>query len=116
VVISFIPVIQGISPILWYIFGAWMMAMQYLDIPADNNGISFQQTLEMMRKDRTAVMGFGGAVTLATATPLLNLIIIPIAVAGGVVFWVKRMDQQNLTHQQQKQVLNSDPVKQKLES
>ncbi|MCG8670955.1 MAG: sulfate transporter CysZ [Pseudomonadales bacterium] len=93
-ILSFIPLVQAVTPVLWYLFGAWMMAMQYLDIPADNNGIEFKQTLEMMRKDRAAAMGFGGAVTLATATPILNLFIIPIAVAGGVAFWVARMDQQ----------------------
>ena len=65
--------------------------MQYLDVPADNNGLSFKETLAVMRKHRAATMGFGGAVTLATATPVLNLFIIPIAVAGGVAFWVARM-------------------------
>ena len=94
-ILSFIPVVNVISPVLWYLFGAWMLAMQYLDVPADNNGLSFQQTLGVMRQHRAATMGFGGAVTLATATPLLNLFIIPIAVAGGVAFWVTRMDANN---------------------
>lgn len=91
-ILSFIPVVNVISPVLWYLFGAWMLAMQYLDVPADNNGMSFQQTLGLMRQHRGATMGYGGAVTLATATPILNLFIIPIAVAGGVAFWVTRMD------------------------
>ncbi|MDX1693559.1 MAG: sulfate transporter CysZ [Ketobacteraceae bacterium] len=90
-ILSFIPVVNAISPVLWYLFGAWMLAMQYLDVPADNNGLSFKETLAVMRKHRAATMGFGGAVTLATATPVLNLFIIPIAVAGGVAFWVARM-------------------------
>lgn len=94
-ILSFIPLVQGVSPILWYLFGAWMMAMQYLDIPADNNGLEFHETLDIMRKHRAASMGFGGAVTLATATPILNLFIIPVAVAGGVAFWVARIKNSN---------------------
>ena len=90
-ILSFIPLVQAVSPVLWYLFGAWMMAMQYLDVPADNNGLEFKETLALMRQHRAATMGFGGAVTLATATPILNLVIIPIAVAGGVAFWVARM-------------------------
>lgn len=90
-ILSFIPLVQAVSPVLWYLFGAWMLAMQYLDVPADNNGLEFQDTLSIMRRHRAATMGFGGAVTLATATPILNLFIIPIAVAGGVAFWVARM-------------------------
>lgn len=94
-ILSFIPLVNAVSPVLWYLFGAWMLAMQYLDVPADNNGLTFQETLALMRKHRAATMGFGGAVTLATATPILNLFIIPVAVAGGVAFWVARVSERS---------------------
>jgi CysZ protein len=84
-----IPPLQTLTPILWYLFGAWMMAMNYLDVPADNNQVSFPEMLAWMRQHRSEAMGFGGAVTLVTATPLLNLFIIPVAVAGAVLFWTE---------------------------
>ena len=91
IILSFIPVVQMISPVLWYLFGAWILALQYIDVPADNNGKSFEEVLGLMRKNRTQVMGFGGATLLLTSIPIINLVIIPIAVAGGVIFWVEKM-------------------------
>ncbi len=91
IILSFIPIVQVISPVLWYLFGAWILALQYLDVPADNNGKSFEEVLALMKTHRTEVMGFGGAALLLTSTPILNLIIIPVAVAGGVIFWVDKM-------------------------
>lgn len=93
-ILSFIPIVQVISPVLWYLFGAWILALQYLDVPADNNGKSFEEVLAMMKNHRAEVMGFGGAALLLTSTPILNLIIIPVAVAGGVIFWVDKMSKQ----------------------
>lgn len=90
-IINFIPVVNSITPVLWFVFGSWMLAMQYLDLPADNNGFEFKETLALMKQNRAATMGFGGAVTLATATPILNWFIIPIAVAGGVAFWIAKI-------------------------
>lgn len=91
IILSFIPVVQMISPVLWYLFGAWILALQYMDVPADNNGKSFDEVLTLMKQNRAEVMGFGGATLLLTSTPIVNLIIIPIAVAGGVIFWVEKM-------------------------
>lgn len=90
-ILGAIPLVNGLTPVLWFIFGSWMLAMQYLDLPADNNGFSFKETLALMKQHRAATMGFGGAVTLATATPVLNWFIIPVAVAGGVAFWVAKI-------------------------
>lgn len=90
-----LPIVNALTPVIWYLFGAWMLAMQYIDIPADNNGYSFEDVLALMRRHRAEIMGFGGAIMLLTATPIVNLFIIPIAVAGGVVFWVERFAKKN---------------------
>lgn len=86
-----LPPLQVVTPVLWYLFGAWIMAMSYLDVAADNNGLDFPGLLAQMRQHRQATLGFGGAVLILTATPLVNLFIVPVAVAGGVVFWVRRI-------------------------
>lgn len=88
-ILWFIPGLNVINPVLWYVFGAWVMAMQYVDITADNNGMSFPEVLALLRDHRLETFGFGGAVMLLTSIPLLNLFIVPVAVAGGVVFFVK---------------------------
>lgn len=89
-----IPPLQVITPVLWYLFGAWIMAMSYLDIAADNNGLGFPGLLAAMQQQRPAVLGFGGAVMVLTTIPIVNLFIVPIAVAGAVVFWVRHLQPQ----------------------
>ena len=37
-------------------------------------------------------LGFGGAVMVATAIPLVNFLVIPAAVAGATVLWVERLE------------------------
>jgi len=80
------------SPVIWYIFGAWMMAIQYLDIAADNNGLSFSQTLVVLRQHRGVIYGFGGIVMVLTIIPVVNLVIIPVAVVGATLLWVDRLE------------------------
>ena len=85
--VTLIPVINALSPIVWLIFGAWMMAVQFSDFPAENRGETFEATLVRLRGARAAALGFGGCVTLALAIPLVNFIVIPVAVAGGTLLW-----------------------------
>lgn len=88
-ILWFIPGLNVINPIVWYVFGAWVMAMQYVDIAADNNGLGFPELLALLRRHRMEAFGFGGAVMLVTSIPVLNLFVVPVAVAGGVVFFVR---------------------------
>jgi len=74
-------------PIIWFIFNGWMMAIQYIDYPQDNHRQSFQQTLVLLRQNRAAAYSFGLLVLLFTMIPLINIIIMPIAVAGATNFW-----------------------------
>lgn len=92
-VIYFIPVVNALVPVIWFLFGAWILALQYIDVPADNNGRSFEEVLQLMRQNRAAVMGFGSVIMVVTSVPVLNLFVIPVAVCGGVVFWVRKIQQ-----------------------
>lgn len=90
-ILYFIPVVNAAVPVLWFLFGAWILAMQYIDIAADNNGVSFAELLRLLQQHRTSVMAFGSVVMALTSIPLVNLFIIPVAVCGGIVFWVKKI-------------------------
>ena len=91
-ILYFIPVVNAAIPVLWFLFGSWIMAMQYIDVPADNNGRSFPELLQLLRQNRFAAMAFGGVIMALTSIPLINLFIIPVAVCGGVVFWVQKIE------------------------
>lgn len=90
-ILNFIPLVNLAVPVIWFLFGSWVLALQYIDVPADNNGKSFNDVLALMRANRTAVMGFGGVIMAVTSIPFVNLFVIPIAVCGGVVFWVRKI-------------------------
>lgn len=90
-ILNFIPVVNLAVPVIWFMFGSWVLALQYIDVPADNNGKSFQDVLALMQANRAAVMGFGAVVMALTSVPIVNLFIIPVAVCGGVVFWVRKI-------------------------
>lgn len=91
VILSFIPVLNFVSPVLWFAFGAWMLSLEYLDYPMGNHNYRFGQIKSFMQSRRTLAMGFGGGVTLMTAIPIVNLVAMPIAVAGATAMWVDRL-------------------------
>ena len=91
-IIGFIPLINLATPVLWFIFSAWMMAIQYIDYPMDNNGVSFKQMKGLLGQRRWSALGFGSVVQLGMLVPLLNLILMPAAVIGATLFWVEEYE------------------------
>ncbi|MEH6471392.1 MAG: sulfate transporter CysZ [Halopseudomonas sp.] len=86
VLLLFVPVI---GPILWFLFGAWMMAIQFCDYPMDNNRVKFGEMKRLLKQQRLSSLGFGALVSLAMLVPVLNLLIMPAAVIGATLFWVE---------------------------
>lgn len=82
---SLIPAINVAAPALWLLFGAWTMAVQFCDYPTENRARPFSETLQLLNANRMAALGFGFCASAALAIPLLNFLLIPVAVAGGTV-------------------------------
>lgn len=87
-ILSLIPGINIIAAPLWVVFNIWMMAVQYIDYPADNNNISWPSMMEWIRSRRILSLGFGGITYLALMVPVFNLIAMPAAIAGATLLWV----------------------------
>lgn len=92
-VLSLIPLLNALAPFAWILFGAWMMAIQYADYGADNNQVSFSGLRTRMGQSKFQAILFGLVVYFLLAVPILNLFVIPVAVAGGTVFWVQHLAQ-----------------------
>lgn len=90
--LSFIPVLNLLGPAIAFFWGAWSLALQYLDYPADNNQIGFVQLREELRNRRLVSLSFGGSVLIATTIPVLNLFTMPASVIGATSFWLERME------------------------
>ena len=67
------------------------MAVQYCDYAADNNQVSFADLRERLNGHVFQALLFGGCAYFLLAIPLVNLLLIPVAVAGGTVMWVERL-------------------------
>ncbi len=80
---------QTIGPILWFIFTAWILAIQYCDYPFDNHKIEFNQMRMQLKQEQGKAYGFGAMVALFTTIPILNLFVMPIAVCGATALWVE---------------------------
>ncbi len=89
--ITVIPVVNTISPFLWLLFGAWMMAIQYADYGADNNDVSFRELKDKLAGGRVQALLFGLPAYLLLTVPVVNLILMPVGVAGGTRFWVEHL-------------------------
>ena len=83
--VSLIPGLNVLAPLLWASFGAWMMAVQFADIQAENEGWDFPHSLTRLRAHRPGVLAFGLCANLSLAVPLVNFLMIPVAVAGGAI-------------------------------
>jgi len=78
-----VPLLNLAAPLLWALFSAWLLALQYLDYPLGNRGLRFAAQRARLRRRPLLGLGFGAAVLLATLIPLLNLVVMPAAVAGA---------------------------------
>ena len=68
-----------------------MVAIQYCDYGADNNQVSFRVLRKRMALHKLSAVSFGVPINIMLAIPLVNLFLLPIAVAGGTVFWVRNL-------------------------
>ena len=89
--ITVIPGVNLIAPLAWLLYGAWMLAIEYVDYPMGNHELYFQDELKALKRQRGHALGFGAALTLLTAIPVVNFLVMPIGVAGATVLWVDRI-------------------------
>ncbi|MBF2759357.1 MAG: sulfate transporter CysZ [Ectothiorhodospiraceae bacterium AqS1] len=82
-----IPGLNLLAPLLWLALGAWMMAIAYMDYPMANHDLEFPEQRRLLKGKWLLSLGFGWAVMLALAVPLVNFLVIPCAVAGATLMW-----------------------------
>jgi CysZ protein len=85
-ILSFILPVVG--QIIWLLFMAWMMAIQYKDYPFDNHKIPFTTMKEALKEKRGLSYSFGITVSIFSMIPIMNLIIMPVAICGATALWV----------------------------
>lgn len=86
VILLFTP-LALIAPIIWFVFNAWMAAIQNIDYPLDNHKVPFNESIQFCKSNRRISLGFGSLVMLLMMIPVVNILVMPIAVAGGTALW-----------------------------
>ncbi len=90
-ILFIIPGINLAAPILWGLFGAWMLALEYADYPMGNRDMKFSAERALLRRRRGLALGFGGAIMLLTIIPVVNFFVMPVGVAGATALWVDHL-------------------------
>jgi CysZ protein len=90
-IFSFIPGLNIFAPLLWFGFGAWMLALEYMDYPMGNHGMTFREERQRLSNHRGLMLGFGSVIMLITLAPILNFLAMPVAVAGATQLWIKHV-------------------------
>lgn len=88
-IISLIPGVNFISPILWLLWGAWLMSLQYVAYPFENHGILAPAQRIKLAQRRWISLGFGGSVLVVSLLPIVNFLAMPAAVAGATLMFVR---------------------------
>jgi len=92
-ILSWIPGLNLLAPLLWLLFSSWTLALDYHDYPMGNHQLDFRKQREILLKNRGLALGFGGATMFATMIPIVNFLVIPAAVAGATVLYLDNLKQ-----------------------
>jgi len=84
------PPTTAVGTPLWLAFTSWMLALEYLDYPMINNKIMFPQVRQKAAQLPLTTFGFGMIVMIFSTIPLLNILVMPAAVAGSTAAWVDK--------------------------
>ena len=94
-ILSFIPGLNLASPFLWFWFGSWIVALQYIDYSYDNHVRSFAEMRSGLASQPLTVLGFGATVALLMMVPLLNWFVMPAAVIGATLLRMEQLPLNN---------------------
>lgn len=78
-----------IGQVLWFLFSAWMMAVQYCDYPFDNHRIPFKTMRRVLNESRSNSFSFGIMVSVFSMIPIVNFLVMPVAICGATKMWVE---------------------------
>lgn len=81
-------VLPVIGQVLWFLFVSWMMAIQYKDYAFDNHKIAFDDMKSTLTNNKGISFSFGVSVAVFSMIPIINLVVMPVAICGATALWV----------------------------
>jgi CysZ protein len=72
---------------LGFLFSSWLVALEFVGLSLARRLVPFRQRGKTLRGRRALGVGFGATCTLLLAVPGLNLLLLPLAAAGGTLLY-----------------------------
>ena len=91
ILVALIPIVSIVAPLIGLAWGAWSMAIQYADYPADNHQTPFGDMRNCLWHRIRSSLGFGGTVMGCSIIPIINIFAMPAAVTGGTIYWLNEL-------------------------
>jgi CysZ protein len=85
-ILFWVPVVNVVAPVLWGVFAAWGIAMEFLAYPLEIKGLLFAKQKQFLQERRWSVLSFGGLVGLGLSLPVVNLLVGQAAVIGATLY------------------------------
>lgn len=89
IVSLFAPVLSPVTGALGLAFGSLYFGVSYLETPQATRGRTLRERVALLGRHPWQILGFGTGVGLFLFVPLVNLLFMPAAVAGGVLLHAK---------------------------
>lgn len=86
------PLISPAVAVLWFVYAAWVLTLEYADFPMANHGMTFRHIREKLAEKRILSLAFGSVAMLATLIPFVNFLVMPVAVAGATKMYLNEFN------------------------
>ncbi len=84
--LSLVPVA---GPIAVFLVSAAFTAYDWVELPAARVRMSYREKRALLRRHRAASLGFGSAAQFLLLVPFVNVLALPVAVAGGTLLFFR---------------------------
>lgn len=88
------PLISPLVAVLWFVYTVWILTLEYAEFSMSNNGMAFSHIREKLAEKRFLSLGFGSMVMVATLIPVINFLVMPVAVAGATKMYFNEFKSQ----------------------
>ncbi|EFO79541.1 hypothetical protein OSCT_2667 [Oscillochloris trichoides DG-6] len=89
--LNFIPILgNALSTGVALTLGALIACLDFFDAPLERRRLRFREKLEMVRQTLPTSASFGFLAAFLVSVPLLNLVAIPLCVAGGTLLVIEQ--------------------------
>lgn len=84
----FVPVLGPVASVVGFCFTVGYFALDYVDWPASRRGLPVGSRIALISSNPGTMFGFGTGVWLFMFIPIVNLLFMPAAVAGGTLLFL----------------------------